>query len=544
MRLLISILFALWFCLCVFWWTCVHREACPSWGFSQSVVSNTADGLLIKDGDKTIVNIKDNFVFGKSSVKPQLSTSVQDGMATLATYLQSNPNRKLTVTGFYNNAEASDETKGNALGLQRAQFVKNILQQKGINPQQITTKAAANDAITLSNNSFTGGYGFNFSKVLPAVVLPAFVVKDEEQEVVNSQQNFVLNQSAVNADIGNEVNTNINKLATYLKSNPKKTLLINGFYSPDEKNGSMFDNLGIARADALRELISKLGVDKDRIKIGSKREPNIPFVNGKSEGGFEFGITGDDNTLMARLPAFTVTDGQDIIAESNEGIKFANSSADPVIGDNAALALSKLSEYIQPQQERELQVLGFYTSKEKNNTKFDNLGIARANAIKQELINEYGLSASKIITEAQLKDDLVFNNNITNEAIDCNILISKAKQEDLKLNTRPLYFATDNATLNVDDELRNYFKDIKTYMQQNAKTTVALTGHTDNEGGDAYNMTLGKKRANFVKDQLTRIGIEKTRISTTSKGESQPVARNNTPEGRQKNRRVEMIIKE
>lgn len=79
---------------------------------------------------------------------------------------------------------------------------------------------------------------------------------------------------------------------------------------------------------------------------------------------------------------------------------------------------------------------------------------------------------------------------------------------------------------------------------------VAIIGHTDSKGTEAYNLELSKKRAEAVKQWLvSQAGIDPSRIETTGKGESEPIAPNtnpdgsDNPEGRQKNRRVEIRIR-
>jgi len=79
---------------------------------------------------------------------------------------------------------------------------------------------------------------------------------------------------------------------------------------------------------------------------------------------------------------------------------------------------------------------------------------------------------------------------------------------------------------------------------------VAIIGHTDSKGAEAYNSELSKKRAEAVKQWLvSQAGIDPSRIETTGKGESESVAPNtnpdgsDNPEGRQKNRRVEIRIR-
>ena len=76
------------------------------------------------------------------------------------------------------------------------------------------------------------------------------------------------------------------------------------------------------------------------------------------------------------------------------------------------------------------------------------------------------------------------------------------------------------------------------------KTTwkLEIAGHTDNVGDDDKNMVLSKKRAESLKSYLVSKGVEATRLNTLFFGETKPIADNNTPEGRKKNRRVEMKI--
>lgn len=71
---------------------------------------------------------------------------------------------------------------------------------------------------------------------------------------------------------------------------------------------------------------------------------------------------------------------------------------------------------------------------------------------------------------------------------------------------------------------------------------ITIEGHTDNVGGDEQNMALSQRRAEAVKSYLVNRGIAADRIFATGKGEGFPVTENNAAAGRQKNRRVEVII--
>jgi len=72
---------------------------------------------------------------------------------------------------------------------------------------------------------------------------------------------------------------------------------------------------------------------------------------------------------------------------------------------------------------------------------------------------------------------------------------------------------------------------------------IEVAGHTDNRGSDKYNMNLSQQRAEAVRNYLISKGIAADRLTAKGYGESQPVADNDTDEGRFKNRRVELIQK-
>ena len=71
---------------------------------------------------------------------------------------------------------------------------------------------------------------------------------------------------------------------------------------------------------------------------------------------------------------------------------------------------------------------------------------------------------------------------------------------------------------------------------------IRISGHTDNVGGEKENMVLSEQRAKSIYDYLVQKGIAAQRLRFEGKGESAPIATNETEEGRQKNRRTEFTI--
>ena len=82
-------------------------------------------------------------------------------------------------------------------------------------------------------------------------------------------------------------------------------------------------------------------------------------------------------------------------------------------------------------------------------------------------------------------------------------------------------------------------RNVKDYAEQN-DLRLTIIGHTDSKGTDAYNMALGMRRAIAVRDKLLEFGLDPSRIlGVESRGESEPIAPNDTEEGRFENRRIE-----
>lgn len=81
-------------------------------------------------------------------------------------------------------------------------------------------------------------------------------------------------------------------------------------------------------------------------------------------------------------------------------------------------------------------------------------------------------------------------------------------------------------------------------LRNNPNTDVRIVGHTDSTGTDAINNPLSLNRANATRNYLTSRGISGTRIQTEGRGSYQPIASNDTNDGRARNRRVEIFVGE
>lgn len=79
-------------------------------------------------------------------------------------------------------------------------------------------------------------------------------------------------------------------------------------------------------------------------------------------------------------------------------------------------------------------------------------------------------------------------------------------------------------------------------LEEYEKTTVDVLGHTDSVGSESYNQRLSENRARSVAEYLASQGVQSARLLIAGRGENQPIASNATPEGRARNRRVEIQI--
>jgi outer membrane protein OmpA-like peptidoglycan-associated protein len=142
--------------------------------------------------------------------------------------------------------------------------------------------------------------------------------------------------------------------------------------------------------------------------------------------------------------------------------------------------------------------------------------------------------------------DLIF----TVEDIGGKVLDLEVKETETEIRIElaaDVLFDFDKADIRPDAQ--NALKQAATIVKEKAKGPVRVEGHTDAKGSDAYNQRLSDRRANSVKDWFVqKEGLKNVRFSTTGFGAKKPVAPNTKPDGsddpagRQKNRRVEIIV--
>jgi outer membrane protein OmpA-like peptidoglycan-associated protein len=184
-----------------------------------------------------------------------------------------------------------------------------------------------------------------------------------------------------------------------------------------------------------------------------------------------------------------------------------------------------------------LQITGLYRTGEASVSGFDNLGLARANEIREEFktipddrIRFY--SRSVPVVEGDKKNP--FN------ALSFRSLINTEKIKEIEDKTI-IYFPYNSTKKLNDKEVEVYLDDVAERLKR-TNEKVNLVGHTDSLGDPQSNLRMGQWRTDVIANYLISKGVSKNQIVTISRGESDPAATNQTAEGRAKNRRTELRI--
>ncbi len=116
----------------------------------------------------------------------------------------------------------------------------------------------------------------------------------------------------------------------------------------------------------------------------------------------------------------------------------------------------------------------------------------------------------------------------------------KSTTERMSIGGQTL-FATNSSKLSAGGQsaVDNVISQLATFDKV---TGIAVTGHTDSRGSEAYNQQLSERRAAAVRDYMVNNGVDSALVTASGSGESEPVADNNTADGRQQNRRVDIDV--
>ena len=147
-----------------------------------------------------------------------------------------------------------------------------------------------------------------------------------------------------------------------------------------------------------------------------------------------------------------------------------------------------------------------------------------------------GSGAGAIIGNQLDKQEADLRNAMDKE----NFLIQNAGNRLIVTLPQDILFGVDSTTLRPN--LMTNIQALSENLRRYPDTTVQVIGHTDNTAAANYNLSLSIRRANKVANALIGNGVAGYRVIATGRGEDEPLASNLTAEGREKNRRVDIVI--
>ena len=227
----------------------------------------------------------------------------------------------------------------------------------------------------------------------------------------------------------------------------------------------------------------------------------------------------------------------------NTGVPTFNwSDQDPMLPDNFEAYLNKILDGLE--DDKDLEITGYYFVDEETPDGFENMGMARANELRK-LFTDY-IDEDRIIINSKMVDNIEGAEDNPFESAEFN-WVTRSRVNDTTIRSFDVNNITINFPFNSSDkeenkEMDDYLPELAEHLIQTGKT-AHINGHTDSTGDPMYNYDLGLQRAIKIRNLLVEYGADKSKISVDSKGERYPIASNRTREGEHKNRRVEITLK-
>ncbi|RNC92403.1 MAG: cell envelope biogenesis protein OmpA [Allomuricauda sp.] len=241
----------------------------------------------------------------------------------------------------------------------------------------------------------------------------------------------------------------------------------------------------------------------------------------------------------------------DFSFEVNDNFNFNSSSPSFImpLSEELKKGVDTLRSYLAQHGDRVINITGYFSTSEENSSAYPDLGIARANSVKNHFVSS-GIPSRQINTMGMLKDDMVARESMYHGAVafeikernnDSDVLL-KALYDKIKADPLVLYFETGQTAIALTAAQREKIANISRYLDKVDDASCEVIGHTDNTGNRAANIALGQERADFAKAYLIRNGILASKVNSSSAGPDDPIASNTTEEGKAQNRRVVVTL--
>jgi len=241
-----------------------------------------------------------------------------------------------------------------------------------------------------------------------AAVASNWLINDGASSVATCPTRFDFNESVLSyiSPLSTGFGNCMSKTVDYLNDNPDRSLQITGKYSAAENfTPGVFSNLGLARADNVRNYLIGLGVAGSQLSIASDLIPNTDITNNVLEGGVDFGFT--NNTSSTRLD-----DIKTDLIDNPPAITLRFPSGQQVVNLTSAqqAKFTDIIYYLQSVSTSSLEI-GGHTDSDGGATTNQTLSLGRADFVRDYLVQN-GISSNKMSTQGY-GEGSPLNNNAT-----------------------------------------------------------------------------------------------------------------------------------
>jgi len=391
-------------------------------------------------------------------------------------------------------------------------------------------------------------------------------LKEAYVGVIDFEDNAFIYKNDSTVQFSNASFKQLNKVVQFSKANPKVEILINGNYAEEEDDLGEGYNYGLARANNFKKLLIEKGVKKELIILKATVIDNLFDESGKASGtdALDFGFA-------EIFPALTVLDmktGYRNLIGLEKSIFFRKNDSTIVFRSGTEKVVEDLQLYLNRFDEHVIKINSLYQKDERELKNYENIGASRAesfvgkiekkNLKKDKLISKFKVGHKLFNKMEQAKQKAFSFNFILPDPNDDSFLNRKKLEEDLeKAFSAPkqeieeasltedvnIKFKLGSDRLYMSPEIVQYVEKLKQHLSQYPKQKVYITGHTCNRGSEKFNFELGVNRAGSAMLMLKDKGIDEQKIVFDSKGELEPIYSNDTEEGQEKNRRIQIEIK-
>jgi OOP family OmpA-OmpF porin len=224
-------------------------------------------------------------------------------------------------------------------------------------------------------------------------------------------------------------------------------------------------------------------------------------------------------------------------------LSFEWSNEQPTISDNFTQYRDSLKRIFDQSPASVVEITGLYDTQEINNSQYQDLGLARAENLKQLLLLS-GIKRSMRVKSRTSDLSSGLGSSIVN-AVEFELVPKEELTTGFLITERNnklvIHYPTNAATPVSNQQVINALKKMADQALK-SKRNLLVVGHTDSHGESMENMKLGLIRATTIKDMLLSYGMQENQVLAESEGEAVPLVSNTTPRGRQQNRRVEIIL--